>query len=273
MNYHTDDKGRRRWRKEPAKCPRGLNDGPPLKCGGATYKGERLSDPHMAEFDEFGHNKQFCERGWSRCRQGQCRDCMRLYSAARCASNQSKFADMSDDEIMANVREKTCPQCKQVLDGFGFGVSRTTTDGLQGYCRTCRSKASYVTMSAETKQRYRAKYRANKKLRPHRDLSREQIWLDGNKTCHLCREPVSLEEMEVDHLVPYESDFQFAWLFGHVEANVAPAHRSCNASKNNRIISWDTIMANLKRDGSESALWVLENVVTKLRDLDLSNAN
>lgn len=267
-NYYTDEKGRRRWRKEPAKCPRGKNDGPPLRCSGAVYKGTRLSEPHMAEFQEFGHIKRNCENGWSRCRRGMCRDCLRLYSSARIASNKSKFAGMSDDEIRANVCEKRCPQCGQVFDGHGFGVDRATADGLNSYCRPCNSKSVVATMSAETKQRYRAKYRANKKLRPHRDIPREQIWLDGDKTCHLCREPVSLEEMEVDHLVPYESDFQFAWLFGHVEANVAPAHKSCNASKNNRTISWDTMMVNLKRDGSESALWVMENVVSKLAELD-----
>jgi len=175
---------------------------------------------------------------------------------------------MSDDEIMTSVREKKCPKCEQVFDGYGFGVNRTLPDGLNGHCRSCSSKSSYATMSAETRQRAEAKRRANKKNRPHRNIPREQIWLDGNKTCHLCREPVALEEMEVDHLVPYESDFQFAWLFGNVEANVAPAHRSCNASKSNRVNSWDTMIENLKRDGSESALWILENVVSKLAELD-----
>lgn len=273
MNYHTDEKGRRRWRKEPAKCPRGLNDGPPLKCGGATYKGERLSDPHMAEFAEFGHNKRFCEKGRSRCRHVQCRDCKRLYDAARLASNKLKFAGMTDDEIMANAAEKRCPKCKQVFDGYGFRVNRATTDGLNSYCRPCNSKSSYVTKSDETKQRAAAKRRANEKNRPHRDIPREQVYETHNGICHLCKEPVGRDEFEVDHLVPYESDFKFAWLFGHVDANLAIAHPSCNASKNNRTNSWDTMIANLQRDGSESSLWVLENVVTKLRALDLSNTN
>ena len=266
--YHTDEKGRRRWRKEPAKCPRGKNDGPLLRCAGAVYKGERLSEPHMAEFQEFTHNGSYCEKGNSRCRDRRCRDCARLYNAARSASSTSKFASMSDDEIMTNVAEKKCPKCEQVFDGYGFGVDRTKTDGLQNYCRSCRSKTVVTTKSAETWRRATAKRRANKKLRPYRDIPRDQVYETHNGICHLCKEPVGRDEFEVEHLVPYESDFEFAWLFGHVDANLAIAHRSCNASKRNRVNSWDTMMANLKRDGSESALWVLENVVSKLAELD-----
>lgn len=268
MIYHTDEKGRRRWRKAPTTCPRGKNDGPPLRCAGALYKGERLSEPHVTEFTEFGHDKYKCEEGRSRCRQGTCRDCKRLVSAARRASNKSKFAGMSDDEIVANVSEKKCPQCEQVFDGHGFSVDRTRADGLSSYCRSCNSKTSYVTKSAETWRRAKAKRRANKKNRPHRDIPREQVYDTHKGICHLCKEPVGRDEFEVDHLVPYESEFEFAWLFGHVDANLAIAHPSCNRSKNNRVNSWDTIKANLQRDGSESALWVLENVVTKLAELD-----
>lgn len=266
--YHTDEKGRRRWRKAPKSCPRGKNDGPPLRCGGAVYKGERLSEPHMAEFQEFGHDKRHCEKGLSRCRQGRCRDCVRLYNAACRASTKSKFAGMSDDEIMTSVREKTCPKCKQVFDGYGFGVDRTMSDGLNSYCRSCKSKNVHSTMSAETWRRAKAKRRANKKNRPHRNIPREQVYETHNGICHLCKEPVGRDEFEVEHLVPYESDFEFAWLFGHVDANLAIAHPSCNASKRNRINSWDTIIENLKRDGSESVLWVMENVVSKLAELD-----
>lgn len=266
--YHTDEKGRRRIRREPAKCPRGKNDGPPLRCSGATYKGERLSDPHMAEFTEFGHDKWECEKEHSRCRDRRCRDCKRLVTAASIASSKSKFAGMSDDEIMTSVREKKCPKCKQMFDGYGFVVDRTKTDGLSSYCRSCLSKNSYATKSAETKQRGWDKRRANKKLRPYRNIPREQVYETHKGICHLCNEPVGRDEYEVEHLVPYESDFKFAWLFGHVDANLAIAHRSCNASKSNRVNSWDTMIENLKRDGSESALWVMEHVVTKLAELD-----
>lgn len=57
----------------------------------------------------------------------------------------------------------------------------------------------------------------------------DEIYERDGRRCHLCGKKVKRSEATMDHIVP-------ASLGGpHTRANVALAHRSCNASKGNRV--------------------------------------
>jgi HNH endonuclease len=56
---------------------------------------------------------------------------------------------------------------------------------------------------------------------------RNKVWQAYSKRCHICQEPVPLEEMDLDHLTPKSRGGTDDW------RNLAPTHAQCNRSKGN----------------------------------------
>lgn len=57
------------------------------------------------------------------------------------------------------------------------------------------------------------------------DTTRQEIWEDCNGTCYLCNKPVTIEDMEIDHVIPGS--------FGGPTTrwNLKPTHGKCNREK------------------------------------------
>lgn len=58
---------------------------------------------------------------------------------------------------------------------------------------------------------------------------RERIWQRDKGRCHLCGEPVALQVMHLDHVIPRALGGE-----DH-ERNLRVAHRACNLSKGDRL--------------------------------------
>ena len=56
-------------------------------------------------------------------------------------------------------------------------------------------------------------------------VSRRAAWNTYGGRCGICGEPVSFEDMELDHIVPLVFDGP------HIQTNVQPAHAVCNGRK------------------------------------------
>jgi 5-methylcytosine-specific restriction endonuclease McrA len=62
---------------------------------------------------------------------------------------------------------------------------------------------------------------------------REAIWQEHDGVCGICGEPVSLEECEIDHIIPRSKGG------GNERVNLQPAHSKCNRSKGNKL--WPSV--------------------------------
>jgi hypothetical protein len=56
---------------------------------------------------------------------------------------------------------------------------------------------------------------------------RKRLWEYHEGLCGICGEPVDLEEMHADHVIPLSKGGVDEWL------NLRPAHRACNISRGN----------------------------------------
>lgn len=148
------------------------------------------------------------------------------------------------------MTDKTCSRCKTNKSVTEFNRSKVNQDGLHSWCRMCTSAWSRER-SAEQKMRkalymetYNAKYneeqyvlkwaatyrqRANQHGCTYvEDVDRRTVWaLDGMHCCG-CRNFILLEDMHLDHIVPFSRGGE------HSYANVQTLCSSCNKRKLNR---------------------------------------
>jgi 5-methylcytosine-specific restriction endonuclease McrA len=89
----------------------------------------------------------------------------------------------------------------------------------------------YSRDNGDWKRAQDSAYRAKRLGSPTAErFTLDEIYERDGHRCHLCKKLVKRNEATMDHIVP-------ASLGGpHTRANVALAHRSCNASKGNRVV-------------------------------------
>jgi 5-methylcytosine-specific restriction endonuclease McrA len=94
---------------------------------------------------------------------------------------------------------------------------------------------------ASTRKRYRANHdrarakrdvrRARKRAVPHETISRHKVFDRDKGICHICKKPVALQKMHLDHLIPLSRGGP------HTYANVRVAHAVCNLRKSNKLVA------------------------------------
>lgn len=58
---------------------------------------------------------------------------------------------------------------------------------------------------------------------------REEVYIRDNGICHICKLPVSIEDYQIDHIIPVSKGGP------HTKNNVATSHARCNQQKGNRL--------------------------------------
>lgn len=139
---------------------------------------------------------------------------------------------------------KQCRRCETVTDQFG--VDKSKRDGLNIYCKECIRER---TRTNEQKYRDRPWFKAKRRRQSYRDRYRarmkklgascvvvpttkertEQIW--QQERCVYCGIGfTSVEEVTIDHVFPLAKGGT------HVPENLVGCCRSCNSSKNDKIL-------------------------------------
>jgi len=149
-----------------------------------------------------------------------------------------------------NATEKECPRCGVVLPIDAFGSATRAADGRATYCRDCvavlsrrdyerhrdrriASVRAYEAKNPEAVARMMVAVHSRRRARllgatvegaPVTVESIAARWAMWGDRCYLC----GGEATETDHVIPLARGGK------HVPANLRPACRSCNASKNAR---------------------------------------
>ena len=92
-----------------------------------------------------------------------------------------------------------------------------------------RYKAAHVdrVRAAQTTRNHRKRCNGAVEHFSHREIAERDGW-----ACHICGDEVTRADWSIDHLVPLSLGGE------HTRANVKIAHRSCNASRGNRDLSY-----------------------------------
>jgi 5-methylcytosine-specific restriction endonuclease McrA len=78
------------------------------------------------------------------------------------------------------------------------------------------------------------------------NYSREEIYNRDSGLCVHCDNPVRIEDMHLDHLVPLSWDIEPDYHPGDTAINVAVSCAQCNLSKHNRRADWTRMRANIR---------------------------
>lgn len=136
-----------------------------------------------------------------------------------------------------------CPNCKAVTDREWVRRWRAAHPELafaahrESYRRRDKNRlaaqaAKWAQAHPEKKREHRRKNnqrrRAMKRSGPVEAVDAIVVWERDRGRCHICRQMVSLRQMELDHIMPLSRG---GW---HTYANVKAAHHDCNNWKNAR---------------------------------------
>lgn len=120
-------------------------------------------------------------------RQSVCKECQKeLYKAweerrkAKKSESNKVISEQQTNEHMetATPQTKVCPRCQRELPYDAFGKHARTKDGLQPYCRQCRSEARQGTTSRpgqETQTSFIRKAEQPKRIAVRETLTDEQM--------------------------------------------------------------------------------------------------
>lgn len=97
-------------------------------------------------------------------------------------------------------------------------------------CRTCWKASVFTGLSRNDHARSR-RARIAKVFVEHVDSA--AIFERDGGVCHLCLQPVGLDDLEIDHVIP------IAVLGTHEPANVAASHMACNRAKHTKCATLD----------------------------------
>jgi 5-methylcytosine-specific restriction endonuclease McrA len=139
--------------------------------------------------------------GFCRWHPSRCRDCCRAYDRTR---NAYKQQYQQGDKFQAYV--KGWRQQQQESDPDRWARLHSSKTPEIGARSQARRRAMLAGVESE---RY----------------SRHEIIVRDNQTCHVCKEFVPLEELQIDHVVPISRGG------ADVKSNVAVAHKLCNLKK------------------------------------------
>ena len=86
---------------------------------------------------------------------------------------------------------------------------------------------------AEIRRRSYVKHAEERRLqsKERRRIRREQIWERDGRCCYLCQQPVSWEDLEIDHITPVSRGGSSN------DENLASTHRRCNRTKAARLLA------------------------------------
>lgn len=160
---------------------------------------------------------------------------------------------------------KTCSKCKAEKSVDDFGKDSRASDGKRTDCKKCvsdynaarrathpipkeyfreyRARHPEVTKAAQAQWKERNPELAKEVSRRDRHrrraiqhgvdaeiVNRQVVWERDQGVCHICDEPVSFDEMHLDHVVPLSRGG------AHAYDNVASAHPACNMRKGSKLI-------------------------------------
>lgn len=120
--------------------------------------------------------------------------------------------------ITINLFEKACSTCKQVKPFEEFNRASNSPTGYRSNCRDCKNSAR---KSSQREKIYR-KY--EKFMRRDKVANGAAIQRDG-LTCSYCSISLSIDEVEVDHVIPLSKRG------AHVMDNLAVSCHDCNHVK------------------------------------------
>lgn len=138
--------------------------------------------------------------------------------------------------LLNNAALKRCVKCSEILDHECFSKDKHNFDGLDSYCRTCKSTINasfYDTNKDRYHKKYidehRAEYNARNALRRAIQLKATPSWVDLEKIREIYK--TCPEGHHVDHEYPLISD----WVCGlHVHENLRHLTAEENMRKGNR---------------------------------------
>ena len=161
-----------------------------------------------------------------------CAWCSKLIPDERRATGQHTCSNRCDTGLRLEAEQRStgvlrawCAGCKNIQDAGDFHKERANRNGLANRCKACL-KAKY----AATKIDYRRRRFAHEAAAPHRTVPFTQAqqdarWSMWGGRCWVCGIADATEE---DHVKPLTEG---GW---HCLANLRPACKHCNASKQGR---------------------------------------
>jgi hypothetical protein len=98
------------------------------------------------------------------------------------------------------MKQKFCPRCKTEQSVTEFGSNKNRKDGLQSYCKNCRSSYNKIWVSNNHEAHYaRVKKNTTRIARTVHDILRSSSCVDCGETRTAC--------LQFDHVDPTQKSF------------------------------------------------------------------
>jgi len=146
-----------------------------------------------------------------------CKECTREYKNKWCEDNKEHIAERNKQYKKDN-KERVAEYNKQHYE-----------DNKERYAERHKQ---WEENNQEKRYAYTAKRRATKLKVTTENFTRQDVLDKWGTDCHICSDPVDLNDWHMDHVVPLQP--KEGEPGEHTLANVKPSHPHCNISKGNK---------------------------------------